>query len=204
MNCYSPSNTCAISLWSQSKCRTLQAQPASPSPLERMKALIMVLGLRLCTDTDYLHLNVLRLPSGWALQTATFQVLGRVRAGEGRRVKTHYLLSTLFNDHGQLWDHQINTLQTGLFELYNLFFHYGFKGHVRREEPRPAPCRKYEQQGEISKEKQENKKKWQRGEGEKRFNRLVICKGKSISTSSGRSFLHFQTVSKKPLPSMDL
>lgn len=49
-----------------------------------------------------------------------------------------YLLTTLLNGEGQFTHYHIYTLQCGLLQLLDLLFHYGLKGQVRGEQPRPV------------------------------------------------------------------
>lgn len=60
-----------------------------------------------------------------------------------------YLLATLLYGEGELAHHHIYTLQSGLLQLLDLLFHYGLKGQVRGEEPRPARIGKWHGRQEL-------------------------------------------------------
>lgn len=49
-----------------------------------------------------------------------------------------YLLSALEDERGEFRHHQVYTLETRLLQFNNLLFHYGLKGQVRGEQPRPG------------------------------------------------------------------
>lgn len=49
-----------------------------------------------------------------------------------------YLLATLLYGEGEFAHYHIYTLQCGLLQLLDLLFHYGLKGQVRGEQPRPV------------------------------------------------------------------
>lgn len=60
-----------------------------------------------------------------------------------------YLLTTLLYGEGELAHYHIYTLQCGLLQLLDLLFHYGLKGQVRGEEPRPARIGKWHGRKEL-------------------------------------------------------
>lgn len=49
-----------------------------------------------------------------------------------------YLLATLSYGGGEFAHHHIYTLECGSLQLLDLLFHYGLKGQVRGEQPRPV------------------------------------------------------------------
>ena len=67
-----------------------------------------------------------------------------------------YLVTTLSNGGGEFAHYHIYTLQCGLLQLLDLLFHYGLKGQVRGEQPRPVGIGK-DSTGERSVKKQKER-----------------------------------------------
>lgn len=91
--------------------------------------------LSLCVNNPFSDRPRRKLPSHrstpiCASNTGRENVLGLLWA--------FYLVTTLSYGGDEFADYHIYTLQCGLLQLLDLLFHYGLKGKVRGEQPRPV------------------------------------------------------------------
>lgn len=75
-----------------------------------------------------------------------------------------YLVATLSYGGGEFAHNHIYTLQCGPLQLLDLLFHYGLKGQVRGEQPRPVGIGRWQEEKE---ERREGRRKERNG-GERR------------------------------------